>query len=114
MHAEPELAVRSLVHRLGFRFRLHDKKLPGKPDLVFRSRRKVIQVHGCFWHRHTGCSYATTPKSRVDFWQHKFTQNVERDTFQPRPVREVHLFQGSQIATTARRQQIGLGGVLGG
>jgi len=76
---KPELAVRSLVHRLGFRFRLHDKKLPGKPDLVFRSRRKVIQVHGCFWHQHTPACKAITPKSNTDFWKPKLRRNVARD-----------------------------------
>lgn len=75
----PELLVRSLVHRLGFRFRLHRRDLPGTPDLVFSSRRKVIFVHGCFWHRHAGCKKASSPKTRVEFWQEKFAKNVERD-----------------------------------
>lgn len=78
-NTNPELAVRSVAHRAGYRFRLHDAKLPGKPDLVFASRRKVIFVHGCFWHRHEGCKKATTPKTRTDFWQGKFTRNVSRD-----------------------------------
>ena len=76
-----ELAVRSLVHRLGYRFRLHGKDLPGKPDLVFASRRKVIFVHGCFWHRHPdpNCRLARLPKSRQDFWIPKLDGNRERD-----------------------------------
>jgi DNA mismatch endonuclease (patch repair protein) len=75
----PELAVRSLVHRMGFRFRLHRKDLPGKPDLVFASRRKVIFVHGCFWHAH-GCGIAHTPKSNAAYWGPKLERNRARDT----------------------------------
>lgn len=75
----PEMTVRRLVHALGYRFRLHGRSLPGKPDLVFAGRRKVIFVHGCFWHRHPGCSKATDPKSRAEFWRGKFDRNVERD-----------------------------------
>lgn len=75
----PELAVRRLLHRLGYRFRLHAKDLPGRPDIVFRGRRKAVFIHGCFWHRHEGCPRATTPKTRRDFWDAKFAANVERD-----------------------------------
>jgi DNA mismatch endonuclease (patch repair protein) len=75
----PELVVRKLVHGLGFRFRLHGKSLPGKPDLVFASRKKAVFVHGCFWHRHAGCKYATSPKTRRKYWNEKFVANVERD-----------------------------------
>jgi len=75
----PELLVRSLVHRLGFRFRLHRRNLPGSPDLVFVAARKVIFVHGCFWHQHPGCRYATRPATRVDFWEAKFARNRARD-----------------------------------
>lgn len=75
----PELQVRRLVWAMGFRYRLHDKRLSGKPDLVFRKRRKVIFVHGCFWHGHIGCKYAGTPKTRVDFWTSKIVRNRERD-----------------------------------
>jgi DNA mismatch endonuclease (patch repair protein) len=74
----PELKVRSIVHRLGYRFRLHRKDLPGKPDLVFPSRRKVIFVHGCFWHSH-GCRVSHTPKSNFDYWGPKLERNVFRD-----------------------------------
>jgi DNA mismatch endonuclease (patch repair protein) len=75
----PEMAVRQMVHGLGYRYRLHVQALPGKPDLVFPSRRKVIFVHGCFWHRHARCRYATSPKTRTEFWKDKFSTNVTRD-----------------------------------
>ncbi|MCC6470898.1 MAG: DNA mismatch endonuclease Vsr [Alphaproteobacteria bacterium] len=75
----PELKVRSLLHGMGLRFRLHAAELPGKPDVVVRPRRLAIFVHGCFWHRHGGCRYATTPKSRSAFWNQKFETNVTRD-----------------------------------
>ena len=75
----PELRVRSIVHRLGYRFRLHARDLPGSPGLVLPRLETVIFVHGCFWHRHRGCRYATTPKSRRAFWQAKFDANVARD-----------------------------------
>lgn len=75
---KPEMVVRRLVHRLGYRFRLHRRDLPGSPDLVFPGRRKVIFVHGCYWHRH-GCRKATTPRSNVTFWTEKFDRNVCRD-----------------------------------
>jgi DNA mismatch endonuclease (patch repair protein) len=75
----PEMAVRRTAHALGYRFRLHSRKLPGTPDLVFPRLRKAIFVHGCFWHRHPGCSRTTNPKTRADFWAEKFRQNIERD-----------------------------------
>ena len=77
-HTTPELRVRSLVHRAGYRFRLHDGKLPGRPDLVLQKYRTVIFVNGCFWHRHPGCKRATTPKTNIDYWQAKFDRNVTR------------------------------------
>jgi DNA mismatch endonuclease, patch repair protein len=76
---KPELIVRSTAHRLGGRFRLHVKGLPGSPDLVFPRRNLVIFVHGCFWHRHKECAYAYSPKSNVEFWKAKFKGNVARD-----------------------------------
>ena len=75
----PEMAVRKLVHAMGFRFRLHRKSLPGSPDLVFPRLRRVIFVHGCFWHRHPGCKLAYTPKSNTKFWLDKFESNMQRD-----------------------------------
>lgn len=74
----PELLLRKALHRLGFRYRLNDKKLPGSPDLVFPKHKAVIFVHGCFWHRH-GCKASTTPKTRLEFWTDKFKANVRRD-----------------------------------
>ena len=76
---KPELIVRRLLHGLGYRYRLHRKDLPGTPDICFPSRKKVIFVHGCFWHRHEGCRRTTTPKTRTSFWEEKFRQNVTRD-----------------------------------
>jgi DNA mismatch endonuclease (patch repair protein) len=76
---QPELQVRRLLFQLGYRFRLHRRDLPGRPDIVFVARRKVIFVHGCFWHRHQGCRYAYTPKSRSAFWIKKFHENTVRD-----------------------------------
>ena len=76
---KPEMAVRRLLHGLGYRYRLHAGDLPGRPDIVFRSRRKVIFVHGCFWHQHEGCREATIPKVRTAYWQRKFQTNLERD-----------------------------------
>jgi len=74
-----ELAVRSIVHRCGYRYKLHDASLPGKPDMVFPRRHKVIFIHGCFWHRHPRCSLARLPKSRLGFWLPKLTSNRARD-----------------------------------
>ena len=78
--SKPEMAIRRLVHSLHYRYRLHDPTLPGHPDLVFKSRRKVIFVHGCFWHRHgDGCALARMPKSRLEFWRPKLEENARRD-----------------------------------
>lgn len=76
---KPERKVRSIVHRMGYRFRLHDAKLPGKPDLVLRRHRKVIFVHGCFWHQHPGCKHAARPASNTIYWNQKLDRNVKRD-----------------------------------
>lgn len=75
----PELTVRKAIHARGFRYRLHSKKLPGRPDLVFPGRHLVIFVHGCFWHRHQGCRNCSTPRTRPEFWNAKFAANVARD-----------------------------------
>ena len=75
----PELLVRSLLHRMGYRFSLRRPDLPGKPDIVLPGRRTVVFVHGCFWHRHRNCPNATTPKTRRPFWLEKFDRNVARD-----------------------------------
>ncbi len=78
---KPEMLVRSLVHRMGYRYRLHAKDLPGKPDLVFRKKRKAIFVHGCFWHQHSAakCPDGRAPKSNLHYWSGKLARNVARD-----------------------------------
>ena len=78
-NTKPELTLRSLLHRAGYRFRLHDKTMPGKPDIVLKKHRTAIFVHGCFWHRHSGCKNTTTPSTRADFWAEKFAATVARD-----------------------------------
>lgn len=81
-NTKPEIAVRSLLHGMGYRFTVNGPKnrlLPGKPDIVLPKYRTVIFVHGCFWHRHKGCKETTTPKTRTEWWQAKFNGNVERD-----------------------------------
>ncbi|UVL54530.1 very short patch repair endonuclease [Pseudomonas sp. B21-035] len=88
-HTQPELVVRRLLHRMGLRFRLHSKFLPGSPDVVLPKRRTVVFVHGCYWHRHPGCRYASTPKIRQDFWLPKFASNVERDNRKAEQLRDL-------------------------
>ena len=85
----PEKTVRSLLHRLGFRFRLHRKDLPGKPDIVLPKHKTVVFVHGCFWHRHVGCARATTPASRKDYWLPKFQRTVWRDKANQEELRQL-------------------------
>lgn len=75
----PEMKLRKLVYGMGFRYRIHDRRLPGRPDLVFQGRRAVIFIHGCFWHRHSGCRLARIPKSNVEFWSNKLEKNRLRD-----------------------------------
>jgi DNA mismatch endonuclease (patch repair protein) len=79
-HTGPEVRVRRAAHKLGLRFRLHRRGLPGKPDLLFPKHRVVLFVHGCFWHRHEGCSKATVPKSNTRYWLDKFDLNIRRDS----------------------------------
>jgi len=86
----PELAVRKIVNGLGYRYRLHVGTLPGRPDLVFPARRKVVFVHGCFWHRHRNCRYASSPKTRRKFWEAKFAANVARDRRTARELKRMH------------------------
>lgn len=78
-NTKPELLLRRALHSAGLRFRLHSAKLPGKPDLVFAKYHAVILVHGCFWHRHENCRFATTPATRPEFWESKFSANILRD-----------------------------------
>jgi len=102
----PEWAVRKLVHSLGYRYRLHVKGLPGQPDLVFHGRGAIIFVHGCFWHRHPGCTLARLPKSRLDFWKPKLTANRRRDQRNERALRgldwRVMVVWECQVANTER------------
>jgi len=84
----PEILVRKLLFSLGYRYRLHAQDLPGKPDIVFRGRRKAIFVHGCFWHQHPGCQDSHTPKSRSEYWIPKLRRNVERDAQVLRQLRD--------------------------
>jgi len=86
---KPEMLVRRLVHSLGYRYRLHSGKLPGRPDLVFTSRRKVIFVHGCFWHRHFCKKGKSTPSVREDFWREKLTENRIRDRKNQRALKRL-------------------------
>ena len=78
-NTKPEIKVRKVLHSMGYRFRLHSKDLPGSPDIVLPKYKTVIFVHGCFWHRHENCKYASTPKIRQEFWHKKFKTNIERD-----------------------------------
>lgn len=120
----PERAVRGLLHRLGYRFRLHPKDLPGRPDVVFRWRRKAIFVHGCFWHRHPdpSCRLARLPKSRLEFWGPKLEANRLRDMeglshpnhrFQP-GARSYPGHTGSPLDEPAKTLKAGVHGVPGG
>lgn len=76
---KPEMTLRRALHARGLRYRLHAKDVTGKPDMIFPKFRAAVFVHGCFWHRHAGCRYATTPATRADFWQQKFAANMRRD-----------------------------------
>lgn len=94
-NTNPEIKVRKALHAQGFRYRLHVADLPGRPDIVLPRYRAVVLVHGCFWHRHEGCRYATTPATRADFWSEKFRRNVERDEQAERALRDL----GWRVAT---------------
>jgi DNA mismatch endonuclease, patch repair protein len=105
-NTKPEWVVRRLVHGLGFRYRLHVRSLPGNPDLVFPKRRKIIFVHGCFWHRHGTCKFTRWPKSRMEFWGPKLEKNYERDQVNLRALRtlgwKVLVIWECQLDDTAR------------
>ncbi|ERR1700722_14554811 len=85
----PEILIRSLLHKLGYRFRLHRRDLPGKPDIVFPSRRKAIFVHGCFWHQHPGCREGRLPGTRLGYWRPKLQRNQQRDLDAVKGLREL-------------------------
>lgn len=88
-NTKPELLLRSALHKLGFRFRIQRKDLPGKPDIVLPKYKTIIFVHGCFWHRHPGCKYAYTPKSNIGFWTNKLEGNVIRDCLTEKALEEM-------------------------
>jgi DNA mismatch endonuclease (patch repair protein) len=88
-NTKPELLVRKYLHARGLRYRLHAKELPGKPDLVLPKFKAVVFVHGCFWHQHSGCKYATTPSSRPGYWANKLSENVARDAYQIAALRDL-------------------------
>lgn len=102
---KPERMVRSFLHREGLRFRLHTRGIPGRPDLVFSSRRAVVFVHGCFWNRHAGCRYSTRPKTNAAFWSAKFRANTGRDKRVERELRtggwRVFVVWECQVSNTA-------------
>src|SRR5690242_12106369 len=88
-NTQPEIAVRKLLHRLGYRFRLHTRNLPGRPDIVLPKFKTVIFVHGCFWHGHKGCRYFVVPKSRTEWWVSKIKRNKELDEINAAKLREM-------------------------
>ncbi|WP_306372380.1 very short patch repair endonuclease [Roseovarius gaetbuli] len=88
-NTKPELFLRKALHARGFRFRINVRKMPGTPDIVLRRWNCIIQVHGCFWHRHPGCPKSTMPSSNVDFWNAKFTANVRRDALALQQLQEM-------------------------
>ena len=88
-NTKPEIIARSVLHRMGFRFSLRCKSLPGHPDIVLTKHKTVVFVHGCFWHRHRACRIFSMPKSRVSFWKKKFEQNVSRDRKNQRELRKL-------------------------
>jgi len=88
-NTKPELLFRSMLHKAGYRFRFHDKTIPGKPDVVLKKYKSVIFVHGCFWHRHEGCKNASMPQTRIEFWTDKFAKTVERDKRQQQELKDL-------------------------
>lgn len=87
-NTKPELLVRKYLHNRGLRYRLHVKNLPGKPDIVLPKYRTIVFIHGCFWHQHHNCKFATTPDNRSNFWANKLAQNVARDQYQVNALKE--------------------------
>ena len=88
-NTRPERIVRSMIHEMGFRFRLHSKELPGKPDIVLKKHKTVIFVHGCFWHRHRNCRKSTVPKTNTETWIAKFRENQKRDALNEKKISEL-------------------------
>jgi DNA mismatch endonuclease, patch repair protein len=87
-NTKPEIVVRKALFANGFRFRLHDKKLPGKPDIVLKKYKTVILIHGCFWHGHRDCKYFVIPKTRTEWWSNKITQNQKNDAVKKQQLQE--------------------------
>jgi len=85
-NTKPELAVRSALHRMGFRFRLHCREMPGNPDIVLPKYKAIVWVHGCFWHCHSNCQTGRRPKSNIDYWNPKISRNIERDKINRRKI----------------------------
>ena len=88
-NTKPEMLVRAYLHKNGFRFRLHVKNLPGHPDIVMPKYKTVVEVRGCFWHRHPGCKHAAEPASNIEFWKDKFKKNIERDQLHEKQLQEI-------------------------
>jgi DNA mismatch endonuclease (patch repair protein) len=88
-HTSPEMIVRRLVHKMGYRYRLHSPKLPGRPDLMFQRLKKIIEVRGCFWHQHEGCIDSHIPKTRREYWRPKLKRNRKRDVENGRKLQEL-------------------------
>ena len=118
-NTRPEVALRQALHALGIRFRLHRKNLPGKPDIVLPRYKTAIFVHGCFWHRHQGCSIATTPKSNTDFWNEKFDRNTARDQLVLHQLEQIDwkviIVWECELSSPRRARQTGdrIAGILG-
>lgn len=109
-NTKPELVVRSILHRKGYRFRLHVRELPGCPDIVLPKWRTVVFVNGCFWHRHEGCRFAYSPKSHRRFWQKKFRETVKRDAHKIKALADlgwkVEVIWECELANLAKLQQL--------
>lgn len=105
----PEKAVRTILHNMGYRFRLHRRDLPGKPDIVLPKYRKIIFVHGCFWHGHKRCERSIRPTTNVEFWDRKLSGNIERDKRNIRSLRragwKVHIVWGCQTKSVDRLER---------
>ena len=110
VNTRPERFVRSFLHVQGFRFRLHQRKLPGKPDIVLSRHKTVVFVNGCFWHHHSGCKNAVYPRTRVQFWRNKIDSNVQRDKMSEKSLRSmgwrvitIWECEASRLAVLAKR-----------
>jgi DNA mismatch endonuclease, patch repair protein len=107
-NTKPEMQVRKFLHGQGFRYKLHDKKLPGKPDIVLPKYKTVIFIHGCFWHGHKGCKYFVVPKTRTDWWLHKINSNIANDTKAIKALKKngwkvIHLWECNLKKTKIRK-----------